>query len=213
MRPNHSRTRVAELIGDKIIRQQLPAGRSIGEVALANELGVSRTPIRDAIRRIMAEGLIENAPGRGLTVAQFNMQQVRELYFLRATLEGAAAAQAAQHASPSELNSMANLLDMSKRSVGNPKETARLNRLFHHAIYDAARNRYLLQALSQMSDTLALLPGTTFEAPGRPAVALAEHRELLAAIVERSPERAEQVARTHMQMACETRIAMMFRAE
>lgn len=186
-------------------------GQRMREVKLAEHFEVSRTPIRDAIRRLTADGLIENVTGRGLAVSQFNMQQVRELYYLRACLEGAAAAAAAQHPSLSDLRSMADLLNMSGRSLGNPQETARLNRIFHQVIYDAAHNRYLLQALSQMSDTLALLPGTTFEAPGRAAAALAEHRELLAAIAEQSPQRAEQAARDHIRMASETRISMMFR--
>jgi DNA-binding GntR family transcriptional regulator len=150
-------------------------------------------------------------PGRGLAVAQFSMQQVREIYFLRAVLEGAAAALAAQYASPSEVKAMVDLLDQSADVLDDPSETARCNRLFHQAIYEAARNRYLSQALAQLSDALTLLPGTTFEAEGRSPSALAEHRAILDAISARAPEQAEEVARVHIRRASETRIDMMFR--
>jgi len=209
---NLSRAEYAyQRIREAIRSGEFQPGQRLREADLAEHFKVSRTPIREAIRRITADGLLELVPGRGLAVAQFSMQQVRELYFLRATLEGAAAAAAAQFASPSEIKAMGDLLDQSEAALDHPVETARLNALLHQVIHEAARNRYLSQALAQMSDALALLPGTTFEAEGRSVLALAEHRGILGAIIARSPERAEEVARSHIRRASETRIAMMFR--
>lgn len=208
---NLSRAEFAyQRIREAIRSGEFQPGQRLREADLAEHFKVSRTPIREAIRRITADGLLELVPGRGLAVSQFSMQQVRELYFLRATLEGAAAALAAQYASSSETKAMQDLLDLSAGALDRPAETARLNGLFHRVIHEAARNRYLSQALAQMSDTLALLPGTTFAAPGRAGVALAEHREILDAIMAHAPAQAEEAARAHIRRASETRISMMF---
>lgn len=209
--PNLSRAEYAyQRIRQAIRTGEFQPGQRLREADLADHFKVSRTPIREAIRRITADGLLELVPGRGLAVAQFSIQQVRELYVLRAVLEGTAAALAAQHASSSEIGAMEDFLRQSETVLNDPAETARLNARFHLVIHDAARNRYLSQALAQMSDTLALLPGTTFEVPGRAALALAEHRAMLEAIVARSPEQAEAAGRAHFRAAGETRIAMMF---
>ncbi|MFG1402649.1 GntR family transcriptional regulator [Xanthobacter sediminis] len=209
---NLSRAEYAyQRIRDAIRSGEFQPGQRLREADLAEHFKVSRTPIREAIRRITADGLLELVPGRGLAVAQFSMQQVREIYFLRAVLEGAAAALAAQYASPSEVKAMADLLDQSAEVLDDPGETARFNRLFHQAIYEAARNRYLSQALAQLADALTLLPGTTFEANGRSPAALEEHRAILDAITAHAAEEAENAARIHIRRASETRIDMMFR--
>jgi len=190
---------------------RLKPGQRLRETELAEELAVSRTPIREAIRRLSGEGLIEDVAGRGLAVTQFTMAQVRELYFLRAVLEGAAASQAAQFASASEIKAMEEIFALSRPMVDQPAETARLNLLFHGLIREAARNQYLTSALEQLADSLSLLPGTTFEAAGRAAVALNEHRDIIAAIKKHDGTKAEAAARHHISMACDTRISMMFR--
>ncbi|MDB5620741.1 MAG: GntR family transcriptional regulator [Tardiphaga sp.] len=187
-------------------------GQRMRETELAEKFAVSRTPIREAIRRLSGEGLIEDVAGRGLAVTQFTVAQVRELYFLRAVLEGAAASQAAQFASPSEIKAMEEIHALSRSAVDQPGETARLNLHFHRAIHAAARNQYLTSALEQLADSLSLLPGTTFEVPGRAAVALNEHRDIIAAIKKHDVAKAEAAARSHIAMACDTRISMMFRS-
>ena len=186
-------------------------GQRMRETELAEKFAVSRTPVREAIRRLSGEGLIEDVAGRGLAVTQFTMAQVRELYFLRGVLEGAAASQAAQFASASEIKAMEEIIALSRPAVDQPKETARLNLHFHRTIHEAARNHYLTSALAQLADSLSLLPGTTFEAPGRAAIALNEHRDIVAAIRKHDGAKAESAARGHIAKACDTRISMMFR--
>jgi len=186
-------------------------GQRLREAELATQLNVSRTPIREAIRRLASDGLIEVAPSRGVMIIRLDKQQVRELYGLRETLEGAAARMAAQHASPAEITSMRELLEAGK-TVEELSQIARLNRLFHQAIQDAAHNRYLAQALVQLSDSLALLPGTTYEVQGRSEAAYDEHTAIVNAIESRQAEKAESLARHHIAMAGQARIRMMFGA-
>ncbi len=186
------------------------AGDRLREVELAVRLGVSRTPIREAIRRLASDGLVEDAPSRGVMFIRLDKQQVREIYSIRAVLEGAAARLAAQHASESEVALMKELIG-SIEDVGNsPEAHGRNNRILHQAICEAAHNRYLVQALTQLSDSLGLLPGTTFQVPGRPQEAREEHLAIVAAIERRDADEAERLARLHIQHAGQIRFRMMF---
>lgn len=185
-------------------------GARLREADLAAQLQVSRTPIREAINRLVSDRLVEVGPSRGVMVVQLDRQQVRELYSLREALEGTAAGLAARHASAAEIEMMYELLAASRDAV-SPANAAAANARFHQAIHESAHNRYLSLALEQLSDSLALLPGTTFEAPGRGEAASAEHLAILEAIVEREPSRAEEAARLHIRHAGQVRFRMMFK--
>ncbi|MBV8964349.1 MAG: GntR family transcriptional regulator [Hyphomicrobiales bacterium] len=186
------------------------SGQRLREAELALRLKVSRTPVREALRRLTSEGLIEFAPSRGMMIVELDKQQVRELYALRETLEGAAARFAAQHASPSEISALEELLERQDRTAMPSEEAARLNRRFHNAIHEAAHNRYLVLSLRQLYASLALLPGTTFTAPGRITSAREEHGTILMAIQDRDAMRAEAAARRHIENAGRIRMQMMF---
>ncbi|CAH1692392.1 HTH gntR-type domain-containing protein [Hyphomicrobiales bacterium] len=197
------------------IRQGIRSGRykpgdRLREAELATQLDVSRTPIREAINRLVSDRLVEVAPSRGVMVVQLDRQQVRELYALREALEGTAAGFAARHASAAEIEMMYELLAASKEALG-PADAAAANTRFHQAIHESAHNRYLGLALEQLSDSLALLPGTTFEEPGRAETAIGEHLAILEAIAEREPERADEAARLHIRHAGQVRFRMMFK--
>ncbi|WP_246658791.1 GntR family transcriptional regulator [Mesorhizobium sp. J18] len=196
---------------EAISNGELRPGQRMRENELAKMLNISRTPIREAMRRLSSEGLVVVAPSRGMMVAQLDKLQVRELYSIRATLEGAAARLAAQHASAGEIAVMKEILD-SCEAENEPLSYARLNRLFHQSIHESAHNRYLTKSLSQLATHLALLPGTTFEAPGRSVEASREHRVILDAIERRDPDAAEAAARQHIEKAGLTRMRMMFSA-
>src|SRR4051812_6763342 len=143
------------------LRQGIRAGEfrpgdRMREADLAAKLNVSRTPIREAIRRLASEGLLEVAASRGVMIIQLDKQQVRELYALREALEGTAARLAAHHASTGENSEMRELLERPENTKERPEVIAKLNRVFHRTIHDAAHNRYLAEALEQLSDSLAL---------------------------------------------------------
>ncbi|KJC50445.1 hypothetical protein UP09_05360 [Bradyrhizobium sp. LTSP885] len=197
------------------LRESVRSGRyspgdRLREADLAEQLDVSRTPIREALRRLVSDGLVEVASSRGVMFVELNKQQVRELYILRESLEGTAAGLAAMHASEAEIELMHELLKESGAIKGNPTKMAQTNRSFHRAIHDAAHNRYVTQAINQLYDSMALLPGTTFEFPGRSVTAHKEHLAILKAIKARDSEGAEHHARLHIQAAAQIRMKMMF---
>jgi len=194
---------------DAIKDGQLKQGMRVREEDIANLLGVSRTPVREALFRLQTRGLLEVAPGRGLIVVEITRQKLVALYSMRELLEGGAARMAAQHASPSEIETLRYLLNEFQKAGDDPPRLADLNRQFHSAIYEAAHNRHLLTALGDLTDALALLQNTTFSVPSRPRLAIKEHRAILKAITEKQPDMAEQAAREHIRAAHQARASMM----
>jgi DNA-binding GntR family transcriptional regulator len=191
-------------------RGQFKQGERIREEEVAQSLGVSRTPVREALGRLLARGLLEMAPGRGLVVVELSKQRVTELYAMREVLEGTAARFAAQHASSAEIQALRKLLEELRRVLSDQQESARLNRIFHQAIYEAAHNTYLLHALNELRDAMALLPGTTYSAEGRVQSSVEEHELILSAIERRNAAAAEEAARQHIREAQRLRLELVF---
>lgn len=200
--------RVYERLKEDIRTGVLRRGERIREEQVARALGVSRTPVREALARLEARGLIEITVG-GLVVATISRTQTLELYAMREVLEGSAARFAAQHAAASEIAMLRKLSDSFADAFGDAPRLAALNRSFHATILDAAHNRYLVRMLEELSDSLALLPGTTFELPERGPLAVKEHEAIVEAITARDPDAAEKAARLHIENAQEARLALM----
>lgn len=196
---------------DMIRNGTLKPGHRMREIEIAQAQGVSRTPVREAMNRLVSEGMLEISAARGIAVTELSKQQVLEIYALREFLEGASARFAAQHASLPEMRSLRDLLESASDS---PEDDAHLhsdlNKRFHGQIAEAAHNNYLGRALALLADSLMLVPGTTFEIPGRVRETIDEHRAILKAIDDRDADAAEASARAHIRNAAEVRLQMMF---
>ena len=184
------------------------SGDRLREDEIAERLKVSRTPVREALGRLAARGLIVPSGARGLVVRSLDTAELVELYAMREILEGAAARLAAEHASEPEVEALNDIEADSAAHAGDPDRLAIINRAFHRAIFAAARNRYLNGALEELQDAIALLGGTTFSVTGRPRSAAAEHRAIIDAIANRDPDAAEQAARAHIREALRARLKM-----
>jgi len=185
-------------------------GSRIREAAVALRLDVSRTPVREAFRRLQSDGLLVLTPWRGAQVAELNHAQVIELYAMRRVLEGTAAGLAAEHAAPEEIDCLFDLLQQDQAAVEDSARHADINRQFHQTIYVAAHNRYLLKALNALTDSLALLKSITYEVPGRALVAHDDHVLIAKAIKNHDSATAETIARAHIQSAEQARIKLLF---
>ena len=131
---------------DAIKAGRYPPGTRVRETEVAAWLNVSRTPVREALRRLQADGLLVFEPWRGVVVAELDQQQIVEFYAMRRVLDGAAARLAAQHASEPELAYMEDCLTAAAPSRGDADLMAEANRKFHDALFQAAHNRYLLKS-------------------------------------------------------------------
>jgi len=206
-----SRSSAAEayslLLGD-IEDGNLPPGTRLRETELAERLSISRTPVREALKRLELQGLVEHEPHHGAVVASLEYGQVTEMYLLREVLEGTAARLAAQHATATEIGVLQRMVDSDRALIEQPRRLAQTNRRFHQQVRDTARNRYLGSALEALRLSLALLAGTTLGAPGRAAQSVEEHGAIVARIAARDPDGAEQAARQHILNAFRTRVEL-----
>lgn len=189
----------------EIVEGRFAPGRRMREIELAQRLGISRTPTRQALSRLELEGLLDLRPRVGLAVSVLDMDAVEELYEMRAALEGNAAAMAARHASPRDLALLQRLLDEGTGPEGDPLELYRHNRELHEAIHVAAHNRYLEKSLHALHDAIALLGPTTLAAQGRAIVAHGEHVAIVAAITAKNDAEADRLARAHILGALDVR--------
>jgi DNA-binding GntR family transcriptional regulator len=194
---------------DAIWEGRFAPGERIPEEEIAHSLGVSRTPVRDALRRLQERGMLVIGAGRSLVVAELSKQQVLELYAMREILEGSAACFAAQHANEAEIDLLQRVLDEFDKHQDDARMLVALNRRFHRAICEAAHNRYLIATLDGMHDALALLHGNTFRVPSRRSKSDAEHRRIVLAIERRDADEAEKAARDHVRQAQRTRFAAL----
>ncbi|HEY9460231.1 MAG TPA: GntR family transcriptional regulator [Paralcaligenes sp.] len=195
----------------EIRNRQLTSGERLREVDIAARLSVSRTPVREALKRLEAEGLVHFAPPRGFVVVQLSSAQVMELYAMRKVLVGAAVRFAAEQASPIEIQSMQQILSQLERAK-KPDNVATINRRLHEAIVAAAHNEYLYKAANVLSDALGLLGTTTYSMPGRIKAGLEENKKIVACITAHDPVGAEQAAHEHISAATELRLKMLFGA-
>lgn len=181
----------------------LKPGERLREVELAESLGVSRTPVREALRRLEFEGLVTDLPGKGLGVTALDPSMANELRAMQEILEGAVAALAARHASDVEiamLRTLSDVLDGPGAHDGAPR-MPRSDRTFRETLYRAGHNRYLHGSLNRLHASLSLLAGGRADAVGAGAEqggaerSMLYRRRLVDAIGRRDALTAEELAR------------------
>jgi DNA-binding GntR family transcriptional regulator len=187
----------------------LRPGARLREIELSEWVGASRTPIREALGRLEGEGLVARDPSRGMIVAELDHGLVAELYDMREVLEGTAAGLAARHASEAEIDALRSLAQRDREAGDDPVRLARLNRLFHEAMFRSAHNRFLMRAVHALRQSMVLLGRTTLAVPGRPETARAEHDAIVEAIARRDAEAASAAARAHIRAAYRARLGLM----
>ena len=181
-------------------------GDRLVESELAERLGVSRTPVREALQRLETQSMLTR-DGRSLIVASLDHNQQAELYIVRTELEGLAARLAARHATPEELRVLRSMVTEDRALLGgDPKELSRANKRFHRQIHLASHNRFLVQQLDLVHRSMALMATTSFAAEGRDGAALDEHDEIVRAIETGDGDAAYQALKTHISRAFETRL-------
>jgi DNA-binding GntR family transcriptional regulator len=192
-----------------IRNQELKPGDRLREVQLAERLGVSRTPVREALKRLEADGLTRVAPPRGFVVTELTHRRVMELYAMREILAGVAARFAAEQASPMEIQTLQELVTQ-QGTAKDATAAARLNDRLREAITSAAHNEFLTRATNSLNDALELLGTTTYSVPGRIESGWKENKKIVEAIARRNGAVAEEAARLHVRNAAKLRVQMLF---
>lgn len=203
--------RVYETLKQGILDGSYLAGERLREEELAQRLAVSRTPVREALQRLTAEGILIAAPGRGLEVAEVTPEQIAELYVIFGPLEALSARLAAQHIGDLDLARMAaNLRQMAEaEGEGLTEAVVALNRSFHEIIWTASRNHTLYRLMVDLRASRDRSYRHTLFHPGRAGIALAEHSRLFEALQARDSAAAEAAALRHVQNAQAARLEMI----
>jgi DNA-binding GntR family transcriptional regulator len=205
--------RAYQRLRSAIQASELKPGQRLMEVEVAEWLQMSRTPVRDALRRLESEGMLAMEPRTGLVVASISRQAMLELYFMREVLEGTAGRLCARHASDFEIMELEELVKREAQLEGNYEALAQHNQLFHDAIRRGAHNRYLEKSLAAVNDSMCLLGPSQMLLPRRAEMAKTEHAELLKYIKKRDADAAEAAARRHVRSAQQQRLKQLFPEE
>lgn len=173
---------VAELLRQRIFRRELQPGDWIDEMRLAQELGISRTPLREALKVLAAEGLVTMKVRRGAYVTEVSEKDLRDVYHLLALLEADAAAEVAARADAADLAALQALHDELEAAVADRDRFFAVNERFHMAMLERADNRWRLQVVADLRKVMKLNRHHSLLKRGRIEESLAEHRTLMAAL-------------------------------
>lgn len=192
--------RVYRAIKEAILSGELPANSRLVELALAKQFGMSRTPVREALKRLTAEHLAFLDPARGMVVRGIDPKEIDDAYTLREVLDGLAARLAAQRISREDLARMRAIMEMMTQVVeGGPDLTlVELNLRFHELLLETSGNERLSQLSRSLNDLVRLYSSVAFRSQERDRDVLAEHAAIVDALERRDPDDAERAARHHM---------------
>ena len=191
---------VANRLRKRIYQQQLKPGERIDEKRLCEEMGISRTPLREALKVLDADGLVVLQPRRGCFVAELGEQQLKELFPVMAVLEGLIAREATrglQQADLAELEALHEQLEQAaaREDVDRYYEH---NYVFHKRVQDLSRNRYLQRVAHDLRKLLFLARHQQLKKPGRLQQSLSEHRRLMEAFRRGDADTAEATMKEHL---------------
>jgi len=189
-----------ELIREAIVDGRLEPGRRLKEEELARELGISRTPIREALLMLQAEGLVDAVPNRGAMVRVHTPDDLDDLYQLRALLEGYAARRAATRISNEQVEELQASCERFEALDPDDelRELVRENMLFHSAILDLAGSRRLASMVRRVIELPLVYKSYIWYSPDQKRISAHYHRQIVTALAVRDAERAELIMKEHV---------------
>lgn len=193
---------VYQALRNAIVFGELPPGRRLLERELALELAVSRTPVREALRRLAEEGLVSGVPNRGFVVRTVTLEEAEHVYAVREPLEVLAARLAARRCSPRQVAELEECLRRAERAarVGDWRTVVLENNAFHDRIAHASGNPVLARTLDLLRNQVNLVRMALWaRRPDRPHETLRQHRRILEALRSRDPQAAATASRAHLQ--------------
>ncbi|AEF92987.1 transcriptional regulator, GntR family [Desulfotomaculum nigrificans CO-1-SRB] len=191
---------VFETLREAIITGKLEPGERLMEIQLAEEMGVSRTPVREAIRKLELEGFVVMIPRKGAYVAGISHKDITDVFEVRAALEALAAGLAAERATEEEIE------NLNRSLIAYSEQTNRQNITgivetdtdFHDLLYKCSRNERLIMIITHLREIIQRVRTVSLSQPGRSKDAIEEHRQIVDAIADRNVELAQTLAREHI---------------
>jgi DNA-binding GntR family transcriptional regulator len=196
-------SRVFAQLQHDILNGKYKPGDSLIETRLSDEMGVSRTPIREAIRQLELEGLVQSIPNKGVVVKGVTAQDVEDIYTIRMMIEGLAARWAAEKITNEELEELKEAFEFEEFYTirNDTSHLLRFDSRFHEIIFKASKSKPLMHTLSNFHLYVQRARNISLESPVRAKEVLAEHKAILQAIIERDAEKAERLTTEHVRNA------------
>lgn len=188
---------VAELLRQRIFRRELEPGSWIDELKIAEEFGISRTPLREALKVLAAEGLVTMKLRRGSYVTEMSDKDLRDVYHLLSLLESDAAGAVAATASAAQLKELQDLHAELEAAAGERERFFSMNERFHMRLLEIADNRWRSQMVADLRKVMKLNRHNSLLKQGRIEDALSEHRAILAAMVARDAQKTVETMQAH----------------
>lgn len=198
-------TRVYHQIRSEILKGALMPGESVTEMGLAKDCGVSRTPVREALRQLELEGLVELIPNKGAVILGISPEDICDIYQIRAMLEGGAAERAAQKATDEDIRRLTEILDLTEFYISrqNMQQLQAMDGQFHQLIYEMSGSRMFKRLLKDLHYYIGLTRDASLKSEGRAAQSVREHRAVLEAIAEHDGKKASRLMSLHVNKALE----------
>lgn len=202
------RGRVFHKLREDILSGKYKEGEELKEVAIGEELGVSRTPVREAFRQLELEGLIQIIPNKGACVTGITVKDVKDIYLIRSLLEGLCARLATEHITMEQLEEMEENVYLSEyhASKGHWDQIAEFDNRFHEILYESSHSKMLEHLLKDFHEYVARVRRKTLSSNVRGKASNAEHRMIMEAIRDKDAARAEQLANEHISKAYENMV-------
>ena len=202
---------VYEALREAIVSNQLRPGQRLMETELAEEMLVSRTPVREAVRKLKAEGYVVMIPRKGAYVAALSIQDINDVFEIRAALEAMAAYHAAFRSTLEETQRIRACLEAEAAlwDSADLTRTVAADIQFHSLLYRASHNLRVEVLINDLREQTHRLRTSTLSTPGRLRFALEEHRKILTAIEAKDPEGAGQAAYAHIQRSREAMLGLL----
>ena len=197
------RIRVFNAIENAILDGEYKDGDSLNELRLSKELGISRTPVREALMQLELEGLVRRVPNKGAVVVGVTEKDIHDIYEIRIRIEGLAARLCAENITEEELLALEQIVDLQEFYLlkNDTEQIWKLDGDFHKIIYDASRSRPLRFTLSNFHNYIKKARDISVQTEGRAEKTVAEHRAILDAIKAHNSELAEQLTAKHISNA------------
>ncbi|MBI4318610.1 MAG: GntR family transcriptional regulator, partial [Chloroflexi bacterium] len=208
------RMQVYDALREAILSGRLNPGDHLTEEKVCSQLGVSRSPLREALRRLETEGLVRIEPRRGVVVTELSQGDLADLFAVRKSLEGLATALAAKCITAEELAKLREICAEMGRCIdaGDVPAVPTLNSQYHEVIILAARNRWLKGFMVSLRDHIQRIYSSSIQAPDRASQSLKEHLQINEALCNRDAEAAERLAKEHLQHAEEVAVLIGHKA-
>ncbi|MEF9941368.1 MAG: GntR family transcriptional regulator [Lachnospiraceae bacterium] len=195
--------KVFHKIRDNILKGVYKENDELREVTLGEELGVSRTPVREALRQLELEGLVKIVPNKGAYVTGITKKDVKDIYLIRSLLEGLCARWATEHIDETQINELEEIVLLSefhsqKEDQAKAEQVVALDGKFHEVLYEASNSRILEHLLSDFHKYVQMARRTSVGHQSRAEKSIQEHKEILVAIKERDADKAEMLANEHI---------------